>query len=319
MEVTNMITLDDYSQVCECEYKGEKYLARDNGAILRLSKNKTRKNDNKWTFGSEDKKTGYLLLSGARVHRVVATAFLGNPNDNDMVVDHINTNRHDNRPENLRWVTKFENAFLNPITCRKLEYITGLPVDELIKNPSILKNYSSLPKNLDWMRTVTHEESQNCYHNLLFWANESGIKPSREKGAIGEWIYRTRYLPSVQVEEQPVVHSDKKFPCLPTEAEEQTLENYQRKLKPGCVYMESKYTKYIVEETVIINDRLIVRTKDEKSDAVKPWFVSFVIFQNGKFVDELYKSCFKEEGSKEFFCELSGKEWKGEHSIDFYC
>lgn len=48
------------------------------------------------------------------VHRLVANSFIQNI-ENKLEVDHINTNRSDNRVENLRWVTKKENAN-NPIS-----------------------------------------------------------------------------------------------------------------------------------------------------------------------------------------------------------
>lgn len=48
------------------------------------------------------------------VHRLVATAFIPNP-DNKPVVDHIDTNPLNNNAQNLRWVTTQENC-LNPIT-----------------------------------------------------------------------------------------------------------------------------------------------------------------------------------------------------------
>lgn len=44
--------------------------------------------------------------AACRVHRLVASAFLG---ESDLYIDHINRNRSDNRIENLRYVTPYEN------------------------------------------------------------------------------------------------------------------------------------------------------------------------------------------------------------------
>ena len=63
------------------------------------------------------------------VHRLVAETFIPNP-DNKPCVDHINTQRDDNRVENLRWVTYSENNN-NPITFLRMVRAQGKPVVQL--------------------------------------------------------------------------------------------------------------------------------------------------------------------------------------------
>ncbi len=48
-----MVDVNDYSEEKECEYKGEHYSVRDNGAIMRHHREgkPVRPNDDKWSFG----------------------------------------------------------------------------------------------------------------------------------------------------------------------------------------------------------------------------------------------------------------------------
>lgn len=86
----------------------------------------TRNGKERITIGVLDKSTGYLRFSLCQygnvkklyVHRLVAESFINNT-ENKPEIDHINTIRHDNRVENLRWVTRKENRN-NPISLERL-------------------------------------------------------------------------------------------------------------------------------------------------------------------------------------------------------
>ena len=156
------VDVNDFSQEEECIYKGEHYSVRDNGAVFRHQPDgkRARPNDNQWTFGKENSANPYLSISGVCVHRIVATAFHGEPLDPEYVVDHIDTNCRNNRPENLRWLTRLENALKNPVTRKKIEYLCG-SIEAFLENPSVLNELQGDP-NFKWMRTVTPEEANNC-------------------------------------------------------------------------------------------------------------------------------------------------------------
>lgn len=80
------------------------------------------------------------------VHRLVAMAFVPNPN-NRPEVDHINTIRTDARACNLRWVNRSENN-LNPVTNQRMsEARKGKgckPVCQYDKIGNLIAKYSSI-------------------------------------------------------------------------------------------------------------------------------------------------------------------------------
>lgn len=145
--------IDIFEKETECEYKDNVYSVRDNGSVMRHLQEgkKPRPLDNKWTFGTINIQKEYTMIGSEPVHRIVATAFLGEAPSKIHVVDYIDTNRQNNRPENLRWVTRLENIVLNEITRRKLELLCGCTIDEILSDLSILRNKNLTPQ-FEWMR-----------------------------------------------------------------------------------------------------------------------------------------------------------------------
>ena len=189
-----MISIDDFfEEVRECDYKGEHYSVRDNGAVMRHPRagRRVTKNDNVWTFGKANNK-GYCCIAGIKVHRIVAYAFHGEPPTPQHIVDHIDTNRQNNRPDNLRWVTKLENILGNDITRAKIIFLCG-SIEAFLKDPSILRGYESLDTNFSWMRAVSPEEAKISRERLTQWAKNP---PVSNGGLTGEWIFEATRLKS---------------------------------------------------------------------------------------------------------------------------
>jgi hypothetical protein len=188
--VENEELINEFTEERVCEYKGRRYYVRDNGAVYRQCKEDgvKRKWDEEWTFGKYDERTGYMLIGQERVHRIVCWAYHGAPEGDKNVADHIDINRCNNRPDNLRWVTKLENTLNNPVTRAKVELICG-SIEAFLRNPELLYGHESENPNFTWMRAVTKEEAER---SLKRW-NEWAAKPLEErkpKGqGVGEWIY----------------------------------------------------------------------------------------------------------------------------------
>ena len=167
-----MVDINEYTRETTCEYKGELYSVRDNGAVMRHLREgkKARKLDDIWTFGTKDKANGYMMVNSHRVHIIVAKAFIPGNEDGKMVVDHIDTNRCNNRVENLRWVTRLENVLLNEATLKRVTYLCGGDIQKFIDNPSCLRDLSGDNQDIMWMRTVTAEEAKLAWERISAWS-----------------------------------------------------------------------------------------------------------------------------------------------------
>ena len=324
-----MVSLNDFDKETECIYKDERYSVRDNGAVLRHArKNKRlRKYDNQWTFGKPNN-NGYMLIVSEVVHRIVAYAFLGEPPTSQHIVDHIDTNRQNNRPENLRWITKLENILLNPITLSRIIYKYG-SIDNFLSDPSKPLN-GELEQNFDWMRTVTKAESENTRENLLNWAKEGKISKG---GQLGEWVlsnlmqqndYRTE---KNQLTESLTPNAAQKnwktpseFPFCPQNITDNLVTNYAQNLKRGEIFSQNQYSNSIIEDFASSKDKntLWIMCKSSDGNAIKPWSLAQVTYENEMFVHENLGSFFKKDGAEKQFTLAQGLEWTSGDTFDDY-
>jgi len=250
-----------------CEYRGETYHVRDNGSVFRCQKPNKRKRplDEKWTFGVPCKSKGYMNFSSEVVHRIVATVFHGQQPSEKHVVDHIDTNKRNNRPENLRWVTRLENILLNPITISRIIFKYG-SLDNFLSNPSKPSD-GKLEQNFEWMRTVTKEESDNTRKKLIHWFKQGKIPKG---GELGEWIFKQMNVPeqpepvidyilskTPNAAQQIIFHNDKpnEFPSTPLTIDSNPLLSYLNNLNEGKVFFRNHNGEYVVVKSAYSSDR----------------------------------------------------------------
>ena len=289
--------VNSFKEERSCLYKERQYLVRDNGAVLRLPKSggRTSKCDNKWTFGTFDPNSGYMLIGQERVHRIVCTAFHGEPVGDKNIVDHKDTNRSNNRPENLHWVTKMENILNNPITMAKVEIVCGSR-EAFIEDPSLLFGHESMNPNFLWMRAVSPEEAKAAYERWKEWSQ----KPKEERLSVGdgsgpgEWIYDIKqYNPAnplpgfrawkCKVEDRT---EESSFPLAPpwTVEKEDVIQKYRDALVPGATFLISRYYSTIVTDVEFFAEEKKLRVLTERVNAQRiVWYV-FEIWAEGQYL-----------------------------------
>jgi len=320
----NIELLDQYDHEVEVEYKGEHYLVRDNGAVCRMQKPGSRRRplDGKWTFGNKSSNKGYMQVSSHVVHRIIAFAFLGSPPTEAHVVDHIDTNKRNNRSENLRWVTRLENIMLNPITLKRVIIGWG-SLKNFFNNPH---KAPRMEPSIDWMRTVSKEEAAECLEQLLKWAESDKLPKG---GELGEWIYGVQNpSPPITVQPQDIQSltplafqrnwkTPAEFPYCPEEVSEYSLATYYRVLEVDSVFSMNVYSESVVVK-VEQGDSLLSVLTAFREESVKPWAVTKVTIVDGKFIHESMGSFFDYDGARKEHSKLLGIELDIE-SFDDYC
>lgn len=313
-----------------CTYRGETYSVRNDGSIMRHQRKdkRIRPLDNKWTFGNKSNTNGYMYINTEAVHRIVATAFHGEHIQEFNIVDHIDTNRCNNRPENLKWTTRLGNILENEITRARIENLCG-SVEAFLKNPSVLKGHEHVDKNFAWMRTVSSEEAKYCLELELKWAKN----PTKSNGGTkGEWLFSSAHSAPVVVHTPEVIWSESltpnvrqfdwttptEFPCCPQHPGVNPLNEYLINLKKGAVFCTNPIYKKTVLEAALIDDKLFVLSYGKKEN-VKPWGLTKIEYKDGYFLHCNEGTFFKEDGGYKYYTLAQGKEWTGGDVFDDYC
>lgn len=329
------VSINNFKRETECVYKDERYSVRDNGAVLRHSRNgkRPRPTDNHWTFGKPNDRHGYMEIGSARVHIIVATAFYGAKPTKIYVVDHIDANRRNNRLENLRWLTRLENVLLNPITRKNIEFICGCSAEEFLANPEKYRDRFNQDSSFGWMRTVSTEEGRECLKNRLAWVASDKL-PSG--GSMGEWVYNkiTQRQTIIEIPEESDIkmsltpgaaqrdwRTPTEFPCTPQEVGGNPLIAYADKLKEKADFSRNVYGSSLVVNSGFSKDRQTLYVMTESSEgeyAVKRHALAKVTYENGLFV-HTGRTFFSKEGAEKQFTLAQGLEWTGGDSFDDFC
>lgn len=114
------------------------------------------------------------------VHKLVAKHFIPNPN-NLSEIDHINTDKTDNRVENLRWVTHRENQN-NPVTKSKMKLnkSKAKPILQFSLDGEFIKRWNSCS---DVVRELGYNQGSisACCCNVKSYFTAYGYKWGFEK------------------------------------------------------------------------------------------------------------------------------------------
>ena len=322
-----------FAREVPCTYRGESYRVRDNGAVWREARpgHRRRPLDESWTFGTPSKTDGYMAVSGHKVHRIVATAFHGAQPSKGHVVDHIDTNRRNNRPENLRWVTRLENILLNPITARRVILLYG-SIEDFLADPKTPRN-GTLNPDFEWMRTVTAEEAAYSRERMLAWARSDG---GGSKGApLGEWVFgrgRPTPVPPVSEEQSELVASHTPgavqrswrvpatFPLCPGLDDPAPLKTYAGRLTPGEVAAVIPWGRTVVDSAVFSEVQAAIYViGDHGDEGVKRWSLMRITHETGQLVHESRGTFFERIGAEKELTLSQGLPWSGGEVFDDFC
>lgn len=298
---------EEFREERQCRYRGRTYRVRDNGAVLREPRDTGRKAslDGKWTFGRKGQ-NGYLAIGGIPIHAIVACAYLGERPGKEYVVDHINTIRTDNRPSNLRYLTRLENILSNPLTCRKIERLTGMRIEDVLKDISVLRK---IPQNRlwPWMGSVPRKEVEALLEKMEKITSKPAPSP--------EYFASVQGNLAVQADGWRPTGS---FPFCPVRPDA-SLREYAANIREGQPFFRNSYHVYRARKWDVSPDGKTLAVQCVDPLAAKNFILVTVTHDIQHLFVHRCRRFFAKESLQKYYTEALGREWKGGPVFDDFC
>ena len=117
----------------------------------------------------------HCVMKSFKIHRLVAKAFIPNPN-NYLCVDHIDRDKSNNKPDNLRWCTLSDNQH-NENTLRHRQensprgsrHVKSQAVEQRTLDGQLIRTYGSINEAAKATGLVSSTIRVRCYRTNNVW------------------------------------------------------------------------------------------------------------------------------------------------------
>jgi len=207
-------------------------------------------------------------------------------------------------------------------------------IEAFLADPSKFRDKFQEP-NYSWMCTVSKQEAKISLQRLLTWAKSDKLSHG---GTLDKWIFdrstsqdqNTETIPGFpDLTKSKTINAAQRdwripseFPCCPQKYSDDPLMSYAQNLIPGSLFCRNDTYSNLVSKYALANDHQslhLITESTEGEDAIKPWALAKVTYENAMFIHTSIHSFFTHEGAEKQYCLAQGLEWMGGDSMDDYC